>query len=131
MTGCKKEESVTVTETVTEAVSETGATLKETGEAVKANVEKAAAEVKEQVTAAVSNAPAIIDQAKTFATTEGTARAQTVIDKATALVTDKKYADALNSLQGLSGLKLTPEQQKLVDGLKAQIEKGMAGLKLP
>lgn len=51
---------------------------------------------------------------------------QALIDKAKALVGEGKYEDASRSLQQLAGQTLTVEQQKLVDGLKEQIQKALA-----
>ena len=59
------------------------------------------------------------------------AEAQAVIDKVKALVTEKKYPEAMAAMNPLSGFKLTPEQQKLVDDLKAQIQKALAAQAVP
>ena len=56
-----------------------------------------------------------------------TAQAQGLIDKAKSLVDSSQYADASKLLKELSNMKLTPEQQKMVDDLKAVVQKQLAG----
>lgn len=55
-----------------------------------------------------------------------TDQAQGSIDKVKALIAEKNYTEALAAVQDLSAMKLTPEQQKLVDDLKVQAQKAMA-----
>jgi Arc/MetJ-type ribon-helix-helix transcriptional regulator len=49
-----------------------------------------------------------------------------LIDKAKSLIAEGKFSDASSVLQQLTGLSLTSEQTKLVDGLKEQIQKALA-----
>jgi len=60
------------------------------------------------------------------ATAAASSQADGLIAKAQSLITSKNYTEATNVLKELSSLKLTPEQQKLVDDLKAQVQKYMA-----
>ena len=53
-------------------------------------------------------------------------KAQGLIDKAKNFVAEGKLSDASSALQQLTGLSLTDEQKKLVDGLKDQIQKALA-----
>ena len=54
------------------------------------------------------------------------ARIQSLIDTAKNLTGQNKYAEALKIIGELSNLKLSPEQQVLVDGLKQTAEKQAA-----
>ena len=82
----------------------------------------AAADAQKQVQTANTDAQKLTEAGAAAAQNQS----QGLIDKAKAYIADKKYTEALDSLKGLSNLKLTDEQQKVVDDLKAQIQKAMA-----
>jgi len=63
-------------------------------------------------------APSMTDQA--------TDMAKGVIDKAQALMADKKYADALTTLQSHAGQALSPENKATVDNLIKQAQQAAA-----
>ena len=94
-----------------------------------AKTEGMAAEVGKAVEGAKPAVEKAVTDAKATATTAATdmsAKATTIIDQAKALVGQNKYSEALTSLGSLSGIKLTAEQEKLVTGLKEQIQKAMS-----
>ena len=73
--------------------------------------------------------PAFIEFLKSIRVKEAAApasnKAQELIDAASKLVGEGKYQDALAKLKDLSGEKLSPTQQSLVDAIKAQIQKAL------
>lgn len=112
LAGCSKQDPIPSSDTGAQAADSAVTDLSKTVEAAKTAGEKAVADVSKQVqdtTAAAS------------------AKAQGLIDKARSLIAENKYQEASAVIQELSGHKLTAEQQKLVDGLKEQLQKALAG----
>lgn len=113
LTACGNNQSTPATKSETSAPAHTAGT--------------AAGEIKKQVEEAKG---AVESKAKEVAA-QASSQAQGLIDQAKSLISQNKLSEAMTSLNQLGGLKLTPEQQKLVDQLKEQVQKALAGQNLP
>jgi outer membrane PBP1 activator LpoA protein len=89
--------------------------------------EEAPSTPKEVTAPAVAPKPAEAQKAVQDAAASASTQASGLIDQAKSLIADQKYTEAMDVLKRLSSMKLTPEQQQLVDDLKAQAQKALAG----
>jgi hypothetical protein len=85
-----------------------------------------AAEVPKAAEAKPAPAPAPAAAPAQSMVTQATDLAKGAIDKAQALMADKKYADAVTTLQSLAGQALSPENKAMVDKLIQQAQQAMA-----
>jgi hypothetical protein len=91
-------------------------------DAQKAEADKATQAIKDQATAdkLVAEKAAADKQAQL---TTAQATTQGIIDTAKSLAGQSKWAEVLQTLASLAGQNLTPTQQSVVDGLKAEAQK--------
>ena len=104
----------------------TTATEKQTTGSVAADAQKSLAGAVDQAKETAQKSVTEGQKQLTEASAALQAKAQGIIDDAKKLVGEKKYTEALSLLQQqLAALKLTPDQQKLVDSLKEQIQQAL------
>ena len=87
---------------------------------------KAAVEQAQPAVAAAAEQAVKAVVSETNAAAAPASQIEGLIYNAKGLVANQQYQDALNVVQQLSGMKLTAEQQKLVDGLKTQVQAALA-----
>jgi hypothetical protein len=105
--GCNKQEEPPAAPQASEPANALSTQASEAIDTVKTTAKQVASETTAQVDAAQQQAQGIIDKAKAY-------------------IAEKKYQEALTSLNSLAGTKLTSGQQSLVDSLKAQIKTALA-----
>ena len=123
ISGCDKSSSNTTVDEVKKS-ADSAITSAQQG------ADKAVTEAKQAGEKTVTEVKQAGEHAVAAATEQAKAAAAGVtgtITKAQGLVAEKKYQEALTTLGGLKDAKLSDTQQKVVDGLKEQIQKLMSG----
>jgi hypothetical protein len=132
--GCSKEQPAADTQAQGSKATETVKTeASKATEAVKTEATKAADAVKTEATKAVDTVKSTAQDAsdKVSSNLQPTGQqdqqqAQGLIDKVKSLIGEQKYQEAMTSLTQLTKLQLTPDQQKIVDGLKTTLQSALA-----
>jgi hypothetical protein len=108
--------------TLTQAVQTVATDVNKAADATAQAAQNTAAVAQKEATAAAEALKPAATDIQTQAAAL-TAKAQSSIDAAKKLVSEGKWAEALQALQQLVGAKVTPEQQSLIDTLKAEAQK--------
>jgi cell division septum initiation protein DivIVA len=127
MTGCGQNTDTTQPPSGTEPAKETKSVGDTISEATKPVVDEAKKAV-EAAKPAVEAATKEIKEAAATVVSDSTTKANALIEQAKKYISETKYSDAINVINQLTGLTLTPEQENTVADLKSQIRKAMASL---
>jgi outer membrane protein assembly factor BamD (BamD/ComL family) len=92
------------------------------------DLQDAAKAVQEQGRAVATTASEAATKAATEAKQEATTQAESLLTQAKTYISEKKYQDAVNSLKQVSNLKLTPDQEKVLQDLQKQVQAGLASM---
>lgn len=124
-----KETAAAVAEKAKVAATAAAAEVKQVATNVVEKTKEAAAAATTEASKAVESVKTSVANTLSDTTTKtdvaATSTTQGLIDKAKALVNDKKYQDALASLAELGTAQLSPEQQKVVSDLKTTIQNAL------
>jgi hypothetical protein len=107
-------------EDVRKSAESAAADLKKSADSAAATLDKTASQVQTQGQALVDSAKKAADAATP--NPEITSKAQSKIDDARKLLTEGKWSEALQILNELATMKLTPEQQSTLAALKQQAQ---------
>lgn len=137
--GCGKKEEATPTAQDTQkpaeqastqlqqAAQQQAASAQQTLQQQAATVQQAVQQQAATVQQAVQQQAAAPQQAASSMVALAGTEAQSLVDKAKALMADKNWAGALAALKDAASKQLTTEQKSLIDQLIAEVQKAMAG----